>query len=57
MATAVDGERSVNVQTIVPPWLYDWLKERADSEGIGMSTFIRMKLIELRRIEIERTAA
>ena len=42
---------SVTVQTVLPPWLDEWLTERAHRDGVGKSTFIRMLLIQARRAE------
>ena len=56
MAASPDGDRSVTVQVVVPPYLEEWLRERAEREGVGMSTFVRMRLIEVRKIELEATA-
>lgn len=53
MAASPDGDRSVTVQVVVPPYLEEWLRERAEREGVGMSTFVRMRLIEVRKIELE----
>lgn len=39
----------MTVQTVLPPWLDEWLIERSAREGVGKSTFIRMLLIRERR--------
>lgn len=48
-----EGEKGKPVQTILPPYLIEWLTDRSERDGVGKSTFIRMKLIEARRLETE----
>ncbi len=43
--------KGVTIQVVIPPWLNDWLREHCDQAGIPVSTFVRMKLIEIRRAD------
>ncbi len=43
--------KGVTIQVVIPPWLNEWLRERCERDGLPMSTFVRMQLIQIRRAE------
>lgn len=54
LSVSIDPQGSVTLWVVVPRYLSEWVISRSSENGIGKSTFVRMKLIEARRAEGEK---
>jgi len=49
--TAFLGERPKKLSFMIPEWLHDWLKKKAEAEGVEMAKVARRILLEAMRRE------